>query len=319
MRRSVLLSLFCALGACNGPGTAAPSPSATQAPASSAATSASVASSAPPAPSASAAPSAAAPLPAWTHGYPWLTAAAPADVLSARIATEPGFTRVALADEASFAAFLRSLPLEPRSTPVRSFHGDVILAADDPRLAAVVAIDVGDKDLQQCADSVIRMHAEWRWAAGHKDVVYKSLSNFPMPYDRWRRGDRFVLSGKDLAWTTGARPDDSHAGFRAYLDGVFMWANTIALARDAKKVARSELRAGDFFVLGGSPGHAILVLDVAKDAAGHTHALFGQGYMPAQSFHVVRVGASPWVSLDGDDVRTPFWAPFPWDSLRRLE
>ncbi len=205
-------------------------------------------------------------------------------------------------------------------TAVVSFRGATILAPDDPRLAAVVAIDVGDKDLQQCADSVIRMHAEWRRAVGRGDVSYKSLSGFPMPYERYRRGERFVLAGKDLAWTGGGRPDDSRATFRGYLDNVFMWANTVGLARDAAKVPRADVRAGDFFVLGGAPGHAVMILDVAVAADGKKRALIGQGYMPAQSFHVIRAAdGSPWFSLDGDEVKTPFWAPFPWESLRRLD
>lgn len=273
-----------------------------------------VASSAPASPSS---PSSASPAPvpaSWSRGYPWISA--PTSALS-RLPTDAGFTRIA-EDPDSFGAFLRTLPLEPPGTPVRSFRGDVVLAGDDPRLAAVVAIDVGAQDLQQCADSVIRLHAEWRWATGRQDVTYKSLSGFPMSFDRYSKGDRFVLAGKDLAWTQGARPDASHAAFRSYLDGVFMWANTTALARDAAKVARADVRPGDFFVLGGSPGHAVMVLDVERDASGHARALIGQGYMPAQSLHVVKVAGSPWVSLDGDAVATPFWAPFPWDALRRL-
>ncbi|CAN5680539.1 DUF4846 domain-containing protein [soil metagenome] len=259
-------------------------------------------------------------IPSWTHGYGWLaTPPAPGSALGERVATEAGFQRVPVADD-SFAAFLRSLPLKDRGSPVVSFKGETILQPNDPRLVGVVAIDVGDKDLQQCADSIIRMHAEWRWGVSRKDVSYNSLSGFPMSFDRYRRGDRFVLAGKDLSWTTGARADDSHAAFRTYLDGVFMWANTQALARDAKKVARADVRGGDFFVLGGAPGHTVLILDVATDAQGHKHALLGQGYMPAQSFHVVHPeGASAWFSLDGDDVKTPFWIPFPWESLRRLD
>lgn len=269
--------------------------------------------------SATAAPAKAAP--SWTRGYAWLDGSAikSAGSLEARFPTEPGFTRVRVED-GSFPAFLRTLPLAEPGASVVSFRGATILAPDDPRLAAVVAIDVGDKDLQQCADSVIRMHAEWRRAVGRGDVSYKSLSGFPMPYDRYRRGERFVLAGKDLAWTGGGRPDDSRATFRGYLDNVFMWANTVGLARDAARVPRADVRAGDFFVLGGAPGHAVMILDVAVAEGGKKRALIGQGYMPAQSFHVIRAAdGSPWFSLDGDEVKTPFWAPFPWDSLRRLD
>jgi hypothetical protein len=73
-------------------------------------------------------------------------------------------------------------------------------------------------------------------------------------------------------------------------------------------------------VLPGGPGHAILILDVAEAPDGRRVALLGQGFMPAQDFHVLRAGASAWFSLDGEDVDTPFWpAPFPWSSLRRMK
>ena len=64
----------------------------------------------------------------------------------------------------------------------------------------------------------------------------------------------------------------------------------------------------------------MLVLDVAEDGTGHRVALLGQGFMPAQSFHVL--ASAPelgWFSLDGDQVATPFWAPFPWANVRRLQ
>ncbi len=139
-----------------------------------------------------------APAPSWTRGYAWLEGSAikSAGSLEARFPADPGFTRVRVED-GSFPAFLRALPLAEPGTAVVSFRG--------------ATIDVGDKDLQQCADSVIRMHAEWRRAVGRGDVSYKSLSGFPMPYERYRRGERFVLAGKDLAWTGGGRPDDSRA------------------------------------------------------------------------------------------------------------
>jgi hypothetical protein len=75
---------------------------------------------------------------------------------------------------------------------------------------------------------------------------------------------------------------------------------------------------GDFFVVGGHPGHAVLVLDVAEDDRGHSWALIGQGFMPAQDFQVLAHDGDPWFSLDGDTVQTPFWPAFSWSALRRL-
>src|SRR5262249_27191923 len=114
----------------------------------------------------------------------------------------------------------------------------------------------------------------------------------------------------------------THAAFRRYLDLVFTWANTGSLAAQARRVPLSELLPGDLLVLPGAPGHAVLVLDVAATSDGPGVALIGQGFMPAQSFHVLRPArGSPWFAIDpaAPGLQTPFWpAVFPWSSLRRL-
>ncbi len=286
---------------------------------------------APVAPTGAAAPSLAAatrspaapPAPPDPKRYPWLTDGSkhpPAEgALVDRFPAPPGFARVNVAD-GSFGAYLRALPLAAPGTPVLSFRGDVLREGTHPHVAAVVAIDVGGRDLQQCADSIVRLHAEWRRASGRGDVSYKAFSGFEMPYARYRKGDRFHEAGNDLAWSHEAKEDDSRESFRRYLDAVFTYANTVALARDAKKVERSQLAPGDFFVQGGTPGHAVIVLDVVEGKDGARKALLGQGFMPAQNFHVLRGdGDDPWFSLDAATIATPFWEPFAWTSARRLE
>jgi hypothetical protein len=252
-------------------------------------------------------------------GYAWLGSDAQNERLADRIAPPAGFWRVAVV-EGSFAAWLRGLPLRPAKTPVRTFRGDEVRAGDDPSVAAVIEMDVGTRDLQQCADSIIRLDAEWRYALGHGEQVgYPIGHGYTLAFNRWARGDRPRVADDDrVTWIHTARPDDSHAALRAYLDIVFASAGTETLADTAQRVARDQLRAGDFFVMGGHPGHAVLVLDVVVDEAGNRRALLGQGYMPAQDFHVLSHDGDPWFALDGDTIDTPFWQPFPWSALRRL-
>ncbi len=274
----------------------------------------------PPAPTAESAASArptARPLP-----YPWLTdPSAPAadGTLEARFPPPRGFARVPLPAR-SFGAWLRALPLAPPGTPVKSYLGRVVLPADHPNLAAVVAIDVGDADLQQCADSVIRLHAEWLYAQGRRDQSYRAASGAAMPFARWARGERMVPNGMGFAWKASARADGGRAAFRRWLDGVFAFANTGSLARDAEPVAPDDLRPGDFVVQPGSPGHAVLVLDVAR--AGDRRALLlGQGFMPAQSFQVLRPAeGAAWFLVEpgATALETPFWRAFSWKALRRF-
>ncbi len=47
------------------------------------------------------------------------------------------------------------------------------------------------------------------------------------------------------------------------------------------------------FIKGGSPGHAMLVVDAAEDAQGHRIFLLAQSYMPAQDIHLVKNPTDP--------------------------
>lgn len=267
-----------------------------------------------------------APEPASGLAYPWLgdRAVMPAavDSLEQRFAPPAGFVRASL-PRGSFGGWLRRLPLAAPETPVTSYRGGVILPADHDNLAAVVAIDVGAGDLQQCADSILRLHAEWLYAQGRRDQSYRAASGAVMPFARWARGDRMKQVGAGFVWVAGAaRADDGRASFRRWLDGVFAWANTGSLARDTEVIAPEDLRPGDFVVQPGGPGHAVLVLDLARGPGGRRALLLGQGFMPAQSFQVLRPSARAgvWFIVEpgATALTTPFWAPFPWKALRRF-
>ncbi|MDY7227355.1 DUF4846 domain-containing protein [Hyalangium rubrum] len=251
--------------------------------------------------------------------YPWLSKSAQVRPLETTFAPPAGYTRVSV-EEGSFGAWLRTLPLRPEGTPVRDFRGGEILAEGDARLAAVAELDVGKANLQQCADSIIRLHAEWRWVQGQKErIAYRFTSGHLASWPQYAAGDRARISGSKVTWVRSAGADSSRASFRGYLDLVFTYAGTLSLQVEKNRPAREQLRPGDFFVLGGSPGHAVLVLDVAVNAEGERVALLGQGFIPAQDFHILSPGKDgPWFSLEGEEVATPFWKPFPWSSLRRL-
>jgi Domain of unknown function (4846) len=264
--------------------------------------------------------------------YPWFSERTlgwpePVGRLDDRFAPPTGFTRVSLAPN-SFGTWLRGLPLAAVGSDVRSFRGGLVREASHPNVAAVVAIDVGGEDVQQCADSIMRLHAEWSWSRGNHAVSYRAASGVAMPYDRWSRGERPRPEGLSLRWAPRTAPGDGYRSFRSYMTEVSRYANTGSLSVQGAPIAPGELRPGDFFVAPGGPGHAVLVVDLATDGAGRRVALLAQGFMPAQSFHVLRPDAgaaaapgSVWFSIDPDSpgVKTPFWPTFSWSSLRRLD
>ena len=234
----------------------------------------------------------------------------------------PGFRRVDLEADA-FGTWLRGLPLRADRTTVLSFRGEPLRSPS----AAVVAMDVGSKNLQQCADSAIRLHAEWLWAIRRTDdLAYHFTSGDEVHYPSWVLGERISVDGAQVRRGEGPSRRDDHTSFRAWLDLVFMYAGTRSLARDSVPVEPREIAPGDFFVAPGSPGHAVVVLDVAKHRDGRRVALLGQGFMPAQEFHVLRsegrhVVNGTWFLLPetADDVlRTPSWKPFAGADARRF-
>ncbi|MNR31843.1 hypothetical protein D3C85_1493820 [compost metagenome] len=73
------------------------------------------------------------------------------------------------------------------------------------------------------------------------------------------------------------------------------------------------MRPGDVFLEGGSPGHAIVVIDMAQNPkTGEKLFLLAQGYTPAQEMHILQNPANgegnPWYSISfGDKLHTPEW------------
>lgn len=237
--------------------------------------------------------------------------------VGARILTPPDFERVAV-QTGSFADWLRRLPVKPDGSPVLLYDGTP-KAADVH--VAVLDMDVGKRDLQQCADAAIRLRAEYLYQANQRDAItFRFTNGFEADYRRWRAGQRIAVQGNLTQWQGGAAPADDYNTFRKYLDMVFAYAGTQSLEAELKPVNLSDLEAGMVFIQGGSPGHCVIVMDVAENEAGGKRFLLGQSYMPAQEIHLLKnpgsPDGSPWYTpQDGDALVTPQWT-FSWDTLR---
>jgi len=72
------------------------------------------------------------------------------------------------------------------------------------------------------------------------------------------------------------------------------------------------MKIGDVFIKGGSPGHVVLIVDMAENDKGEKIFMLAQSYMPAQQTQILinpsdrELGV--WYSLKGKDVLiTPEW------------
>jgi hypothetical protein len=250
--------------------------------------------------------------PAWQPQFSWPLESA-SQPLRERIAPPPGYQRVVV-DAHSFGAWLREIPVRPADEPVLLYDGRRKPAQD--LHVAVVDIDVGKRDLQQCADAVMRLRAEYLFANGRRDeICFRAVSGDALPYASYRRGLR-PAKGSASAWAQRAAASDSWTGFRQYLNLVFGIANTASLARELEPVRDPRtLVAGDVYIEAAHAarfGHAVLVLDVAQNAAGERVFLIAQSYMPAQQIHVLRNPnqreLGPWYRAPQDaSLATPEW------------
>jgi hypothetical protein len=208
-----------------------------------------------------------------------------------------GFERTA-AEPGSFAAWLENMGLKEQTT-VYLYNGQP--KQNQTAQFALLNISVGHTDLQQCADAVMRLRAEYLFAQNQFDrIVF---------YDNDRTAYRFSSPY-------------TRSNFSKYLDRVFGMCGSASLSKQLKPVSSfQEIQAGDVIIRGGFPGHAVIVMDVAVNAAGKKIYLLAQSYMPAQDIHVLKnpmnADLSPWYEVNDDAIiQTPEYS-FRKNELKR--
>ena len=218
-----------------------------------------------------------------------------------RVAVKPG----------SFREWLRHLPLKPQDSAVTLHDGRPVAAHGT--VAAVIDMDVGDSDLQQCADAVMRLRAEYLFSRRLTGLIgFELYSGERYRFEAYAEGQTPVPSGERIDWQNGPPQDKSHASLRRWLDIVYGFASTRSLAHELRPVGRlGDAAIGDVFVHPGAPGHAVIIVDLAIDpATGRTLALLAQSSTPALNVHILRNTLAselgPWFALVEDHpVATP--------------
>lgn len=232
-----------------------------------------------------------------------------------------GFER-ALQDTASFGHYLRHLPLKPQGAPLLAYDGAVL--EKEGVYAAVVDLPIGNKDLHQCADAVVRLRAEYLWRHGRYNEIHFQFTNgFDVAYEKWMKGFRIVIEGNKTYWTTLPKsPSNTYQDFWSYLETIFMYAGTLSLSKEMDEVDVVNMKIGDVFIQGGSPGHAVIVVDMAVNPENQERVfMLAQSYMPAQNLQILLnpLTKDVWYNInDLYPLHTPEWT-FETGSLKRFK
>ncbi len=227
------------------------------------------------------------------------------------IPTPRGYKRI-IDKRNSFGAWLRKINLkhDPR---IYLFNGR--MRDNQSTQFAVLDMPVGDKDLQQCADAIMRLRAEYFFNQGNIDSIrFNATDGTELSFAKWMKGERYRLKGARLEpYGSGFRGGNKRQQVEQFLEVVFSYCGTISLSKETKPVNDlNNLQGGDIFIKAGSPGHAMIVVDVAMNDEGEKIFMLAQGFMPAQSIHIVKnlldETLSPWYRVTHDlKMITPEW------------
>jgi hypothetical protein len=194
-----------------------------------------------------------------------------------------------LPEQDGFCKWLRDLPV---LADRRVFLYNGSLKQNQEAQFAVLDVPVGKKNLQQCADACMRLRAEYLRSMGKTSEI--------LFMDNARR-----------VYQPAA--NCSPRQFEAYLEKVFTYCGTLSLENQLKRIPEKQLPApGDLLIQGGSPGHAMMVMDKAMGPDGEAIYLLAQSYMPAQQIHILKNPGeqkiSPWYQLRSNtSIVTPEW------------
>lgn len=198
-----------------------------------------------------------------------------------------GFGRVP-AEAGSFLEYARGLPLKPAGTKVEYHTGGTARL----QVLSAAVLDVPTlSNAEQCADVCMHLRAEWLWSRGD--------------YSRIRFTN---CSGEEMRYAGGGQRE----AFERYLRNVFLVCNTGSVYAETAVRKPKDVQAGDVFVAHaglrwwtqGKLGHAVIVVDAAKDKKGRTAVLIAEGNTPARSIHILRNPnplRNPWYVLEAGD------------------
>ncbi len=232
-----------------------------------------------------------------------------------------GYQRIPY-ESGSFADWLRHLPLKEKGSRVHYHNGRTKPIHVHH---AVLDIDTGKEDLQQCADAVMRLKSEYHYSLKEfESIHFNYTSGDNVSFDDWRKGKKPIVRGNRVDFSApSGQTDNSYSNFKKYIQQIFTYAGTASLSREMNQVIRiNDIEVGDVFIIGGHPGHAVIVIDVAENDRKEKIFMIAQSYMPAQDIHILKnpndSNMSPWYSIDfGEKLFTPEWT-FDASDLKRF-
>jgi hypothetical protein len=217
----------------------------------------------------------------------------------------------------SWEYFLQHLPITEGI--ILDYKGNPI--ANQSKQAGIVAFDVGKRDLQQCADALMRLRAEYLFAQERYSAIGFHFTDGQFySFEDYCNGKRPKARGNSVEFRRSTPVLISHKALRDYLDIVYTWAGTISLYNHLKPA--KDFAVGVIIITPGSPGHCCIIVDEKVSRTGERLFKLVEGYTPAQTMYVVsnpfNTSISPWYALKKGTITTSSYQ-FDDYALRKFE
>lgn len=229
------------------------------------------------------------------------------NTIATRVKVPEGFKRVSYT-KGSFQSYLRNYKLKEYGTAIINFDGSTYFAQNWHD--AILDVPVPKNGLQQCADVLMRVRAEYLWEQDRKkDIGFKFTSGHYCSWQKYAAGYRPKIKGNKVSFHKTASVNHTKANFYKYLNLIYTYAGTASLHAELKKVSLENLKIGDMLVQPGFPGHIEMIVDVVVNDKGEYLFLLAQGNTPAQNMCLLKNfedELSPWYNFkDKETIYTP--------------
>ncbi len=228
--------------------------------------------------------------------------------IKTRVLVPKGFKRVSYPKN-SFQEYLRNYRLKTHGSPIINYDGSKYFAQHWHD--AILDIPVPKNGLQQCADALMRIRAEYLWNTNRKNEIgFNFTSGHYCSWKKYANGYRPKIKGNKVSFHKTATPNSSKKTFYKYLNLIYMYAGTASLHKELPKVKVKKLTIGDMLVNPGFPGHIEIIVDEIVNNKGEKLFLLAQGNTPAQNVCLLKnfedTNISPWYSFTkSNPVYTP--------------
>ncbi|MGJ8667487.1 MAG: DUF4846 domain-containing protein [Patiriisocius sp.] len=221
--------------------------------------------------------------------------------VSERIEVPEGYNRVETKN-GSFANYLQNYALKPFGAEVINYDGRPYVYQSGH--VGVMEITVPSNGLQQCADALMRIRSEYLWDNNIQSKIgFNFTSGHFCSWSKYAEGYRPKINANKVTFQKIAKTNYTKQNFYNYLNLIYTYAGTQSLFDELPAVdSISKLQIGDMLIKPGSPGHVIMIVDIAENSDGNRLFIFAQGNTPAQSVHLLKnpndTSISPWYELE---------------------